>query len=138
MHDSDDGFLESSEEDEDGDDLIQSPQRMPEPGIVNGAQQAKSPANPVGSDGAADGSSGSGSRNQTTGVRPSVAFQMQEMEGRPSVDDGQTIGAESSDDAGNTEKIIREYMVSGGDSPHLSHALLLSKYATRCLFLPTL
>lgn len=122
LHDSDEDLLESSEEeDEDDDDLIQSPQRMPEPGVVKSVR-SKDPStsnNP-------DGSNGSGPRTRTTGARPSVALQMQEMEGRPSVDDEPPVGAESSDDAargqsgsleskdesGDTEKTIRDYMVS--------------------------
>lgn len=145
LHDSDDDLLESSEEEEEDDDdnSIQSPQRMPGPGVVKSVQP-KDPStfgsststntsacdvssnNPVSSDGAAGGSNGSGSR--TAGARPSVAFQMQEMEGRPSVDDDPPIGAESGDgareqsgsleskaDSANTEKSIREYMVSVGE-----------------------
>lgn len=144
LHDSDDDLLESSEEEEeDDDDLTGSPQRMPEPGAVNSAQRKDPSAfgspsktsacnvssnNPMGSEGAADGSNGTCSRTRTAGTRPSVAFKMQEMEGRPSVDDGPTTGAESGDDAreqsgsleskdhsGNTEKSIREYMVSEGE-----------------------
>lgn len=123
LHDSDDDLLESSEEEDEDDDLIQSPQRMPEPGVVKTAKlkHASMSSNP-------DGSNGRGSRTRTTGARPSVALQMQEMEGRPSADDDAPIGAASSDDAkgqsgslenednsGNTEKTIREYMVSDTD-----------------------
>ena len=140
MHDSDDDLLESSEEEDDDDDLTENPKRMPEPGVCK-STQAKDPStfgssakrsvlnglsrNPIGSDGAADVGNGSGARTRTTGVPP-VALQMQEMEGRPSLDDGPPITAESSNDArghtrsaspestgdsGNTENTIREYMV---------------------------
>lgn len=158
LHDSDDDLLESSDEDED-EDLIQSPQRMPEPRVVKSAQP-KDPStlgsstktsafdapsnNPVGSDGAAGGSSGSGSRTRTTGARPSVALQMQDMEGRPSADDGPPMGAENSDDArghrgslestddsGNTEKSIREYMVSERNVSLPQHCCLFSLHYAR-------
>lgn len=144
LHDSDDDLLESSEEEEeDDDDLNHSPQRMQEPQVVKNAQpkdptfglstKTSAPGvpsnNPVGGDGAANGSNRSASRPKTTGARPSVAFQMQEMEGRPSVDNGPPLGAksddageesgslESKDDSDITEKIIREYMVSEVECP---------------------
>eukprot|EP00903_Cladosiphon_okamuranus_P017102 g15757.t1 len=135
-HDSEGDLLESSEEEDDDDDLIQSPQRMPDPGIIKttrpkdpstfGASTKTLPSNkPIGSDGAADMGKGSGSRPRAAGSRPSVALQMQEMEGRPSVDSGPPNGVESrddvrgrsgsldgKDDSGNTESIIREYMAA--------------------------
>ncbi|CAM9204796.1 unnamed protein product, partial [Hapterophycus canaliculatus] len=105
LHDSDDDLLESSEEEDE--DLVQSPQRMPDPGvsgsesvlpegpdIVNSRNQSNPTTvdlfpNPREGRGF-PGDAGTGSISHTrtrTGLRPSVASQMQEMEGRPNLDD---------------------------------------------------
>lgn len=130
MGDSDDDLLESSEEEDE--DEVDTPQRMPDPkaseraGLTDpsacGSRTRSSlavnvsPNTPAKSSGLVDDS-----HIQTrSGVRPSVAFQMQEMEGRPSEEDGlgsdgreQDGGRESKASSGSAENLVREYMVSG-------------------------
>lgn len=134
LHDSDDDLVESSEE-EDDDDLEERPQRMPEP-RGNEAQPTLGSRNhsnsncdvssdlPTGNGDRGDGGYISDSHVRTRiGPRPSVAFQMQEMEGRPCDDDsiaspecsdghGQDGSCEETkDNSGSTDKFVREYMV---------------------------
>lgn len=132
LHDSDDDLIESSEE-EDDDELEERPQRMPEPRRFK-AQPTVGPGNQSNStcdvspgpptwNGDREGGYGSDSHVQTrVGPRPSVAFQMQEMEGRPCDDDpiaspecsdahGQDDSCEESKDSRSTDNFVREYMV---------------------------
>lgn len=133
LGDSDDDLLESSEEEDE--DEVDTPQRMPDPKASESAGLTDpsacgsrtrssfavdvSPNTPAKSSGLVDDS-----HIQTrSGVRPSVAFQMKEMEGRPSKedhDDGvgsdgreQDGGRESKASSGSAENLVREYMVSG-------------------------
>lgn len=143
LHESDDDLLESSEE-EDDDDMEQGPQRMPEPrgfkarpedSSVSGSRNHSNSTCDVPGDiptekgDRGDGVKGSNSHVRTrVGTRPSVAFQMQEMEGRPREDDDpdasleesdaqrQDGGRESKGDTGSTENFVRDYMVRA--SPH--------------------
>lgn len=139
LHDSDDDLLEASEEEDE--DLVQSPQRMPNPGLsgsdrvmpedprsIDSRKRSNSatfdlPSSTQDGDGnSGDAGTGSNSHIRTrTGVRPSVAFQMQEMEGRPSADDPEYItdgkdGSEkesSSESNGKSESnFVQEYIVS--------------------------
>lgn len=138
LYDSDDDLLKSSEEEEeDDDDLDKKTQRMPEPrggGSARPKGTSTSPAGKkptslfdtsVGNSSPSGVSSGSRSSHIRTkaGVRPTVAFQMQEMEGRPSEDDLNDSSADSeakkqSDadngkrDTGRAADYMREYMVS--------------------------
>ncbi|CAM9494379.1 unnamed protein product, partial [Scytosiphon promiscuus] len=139
FQDSDDDLLESSEEDDE--DCAQSPQRMPSPGtsgservLPEDVKSSRSPhrssatrrdISPTTLEGSGSPRAGtdSSSRVRTrTGVRPSVAFQMQEMEGRPSVDDDTEDEADSKDgrkegsspqNKGNSESnFVREYIAA--------------------------
>lgn len=137
LHDSEDDLLESS--DEEDDDLVQNPQRMPEPrsksaqpkvpSMVGSQNHSSStcdvpPNIPTGNDDRGGGGNGSDSHIRTrVGARPSVAFQMQEMEDRPCEDDDPTASPECNDaqrqdpsreskeDSGSTDNFVREYMV---------------------------
>ncbi|CAM9897730.1 unnamed protein product [Ectocarpus sp. 4 AP-2014] len=129
LADSDDDLLESSEEEDE--DEVDTPQRMPDPKASESAGLTDpsacgsrtqsslavnvSPNTPAKSSGLVDDS-----HVQTrSGVRPSVAFQMQEMEGRPSEEDGlgsdvrdQDGGRESKASSGSAENLVREYMAA--------------------------
>lgn len=136
LHDSDDDLLESSEEEDDDEQI---PQRMPEPRGFQAQPKGSStvgsrshsittcevsPDTPSGNSGRRNGENGSGITVRTKiGTRPSVAFQMQEMEGRPCEDDDPTASPECSDaqgqdgsregknDSGSTDNFVRDYMV---------------------------
>ena len=136
LYDSDDGLLESSEEDDDDDDPDPKTQRMSEPRAGGSARPKTAPTppsgnkstslydTPVGNSGSGAISSDGNSHIKTkAGVRPTVAFQMQEMEGRPSEDDRLASSADGEankqSDAGidqrgteGTADFMREYMVS--------------------------
>lgn len=136
LYDSEDDLLESSEEeDDDDDDLDQKTQRMPEPRAGGSARPKGTPTpsgnkssslydTPLGNSGPNYVSCGEKSHIRTkAGVRPTVAFQMQEMEGRPSEDDQYASSADgeakNQSDAGKREggtggtaDFMREYMVS--------------------------
>lgn len=137
LYDSEDDLLESSEEEEDDDDgLEQKTQRMPEPrggGSVrpkgtptppSGKRSSSLCDTPVRNSGPSDVRSGGKSHIRTkAGVRPTVAFQMQEMEGRPSEDDlndssadsgakKQSVAVSGEGGTGGTTDFMREYMVS--------------------------
>lgn len=142
MGDSDDDLLESSEEEDE--DEVNPPHRMPDPrasesaGLTgpsafgsrtrSGLSLDVSPNPPVKSSGLVDDS-----HIQTrSGVRPSVAFQMKEMEGRPSEEDHDGLGAdgreqdggrESKASSGSAENLVREYMVSGVEPGGLARRL---------------
>lgn len=135
-YDSDGGLLESSEEEgDDDDDLDQKTQRMSEPRAGGSIRPKGTPTppsanmssslydTPVRNSGPSDvGSDGRSHIKTKAGVRPTVAFQMQEMEGRPSEDDFNASSADGEakkSDAGNgeggtrgTADFMREYMVS--------------------------
>lgn len=145
---SDDDLLDSSEEEdeEEDDKLEEKSKRMPEPGVPQ-------PARPKGLAALASGhnpslqsrlcstypagnSRPSGTRNDKnphvhtrSKSRPTVASQMQEMEGRPSVDETTSAidGAERNQEpehnngsgggkraTGSSQNLIQEYMVSVG------------------------
>lgn len=137
LYDSDDGLLESSEEDDDDDDdPDQKTQRMSEPRASASARPKAPPTPPSGNKStllydtpvenngpSAINSDGKSHIKTKAGVRPTVAFQMQEMEGRPSEDDQHDSSADGEankqSDAGNGEgrtggtvDFMREYMVS--------------------------
>ncbi|CAM9369821.1 unnamed protein product [Ectocarpus sp. 8 AP-2014] len=131
LGDSDDDLLESSEEEDE--DHVDTPQRMPDPKASESAGLTDpsacgsrtrfslavnaSPNTPAKSSGLVDDS-----HIQTrSGVRPSVAFQMQEMEGRPSEEDHDGLGSdgreqdggrESKANSGSAENLVREYMAA--------------------------
>lgn len=141
LHESDDDLLESSEDEED-EDLVQSPKRMPDPGLsgresvlpedpksVDSRRKSSSTAfdlstdNRGGSGNPGDAGTSSRSHIRTrTGVRLSVASQMEEMEGRPNVDDDPEDEGDGEDkrEKGSSPKsngdsesnFVREYIVS--------------------------
>ncbi|CAM9685156.1 unnamed protein product [Pylaiella littoralis] len=139
LHESDDDLLESSEE-EDDDDMEQGPQRMPEPrgfkarpedSSVSGSRNhSNSTCDVPGDIPTEKGDRGDGVKGRNyhvrtrVGTRPSVAFQMQEMEGRPREEDDQDASLEESDaqrqdggreskgDTGSTENFVRDYMAA--------------------------
>ncbi|CAM9181904.1 unnamed protein product [Laminaria digitata] len=137
LYDSEDDLLESSEEEDDDDDgLEQKTQRMPEPRGGGSARPKGTPTPPSGkrssslcdtpvrNSGPSDVRSGGKSHIRTkAGVRPTVAFQMQEMEGRPSEDDLNDSSADSGakkpsvaaggeGGTGGTTDFMREYMAA--------------------------
>lgn len=129
LHDSDDDLSASSE---DEDDLEEKTERMPEPGPSKSAEMeglATSGALKHSSEArAGHGLQGMSYIQTMAGVRPSVAFQMQEMQG-PSDDNEldpnnveanqtqeQGSIAKGKSDTGGTDGFLKEYMVREGQT----------------------
>lgn len=130
LHDSDDDLSASSG---DEDDLEEKTERMPEPGppksaeveglSTSGALKHSSKASEAR---AGYGNQGTSHVQTRVGIRPSVAFQMQEMEGPNDDNELDTINVEANQtqeqgsiakekgDAGSTGGFLKEYMVREG------------------------